>query len=330
MAKGANQKLKLLYLLRILMENTDDTHGMEIAEIIAALNQNDISAERKSLYSDIECLRQFGVDIIGEKKGGKFYYYVGSRQFELPELKLLVDSVQSAKFITAKKSNELIKKLEKLGSKYEATKLQRQVFVAERNKTVNEGIYYNVDEIHSAIGANQQITFQYFQWDMDKKMVLKREGALYEISPWALTWADENYYLVGYDEEDKKIKHFRVDKMLNIKVVEKAREGQEFFTQFDMAVYTKKMFGMFDGEEQMVKLECEKNLAGVIIDRFGKDVMMIKSEDGKSFTANVKAAVSRQFLGWIISLGEGVRIVGPDTVVTQMKKEILRLRKQYT
>lgn len=328
MAKGNNQKLKIVYLMKILLEKTDDTHSITMAEIISSLETYGISAERKSIYSDIENLRLYGMDIIGEQQDRTYYYHVGSRQFELAELKLLVDSVQSAKFITARKSRELIKKIEGFASKYEASQLQRQVFVAERVKTMNESIYYNVDLIHTAIGANSQITFQYFQWNVKKEMELKRGGALYEISPWALSWDDENYYMIAYDSNESKIKHFRVDKMLHITIVYKKREGKELFNQFDMALYAKKTFGMFGGEEQNVKLECANELAGVIIDRFGKDVTLIKKDEAH-FIVNVRVALSRQFLAWVIALGEGAKIVGPESVLEQMKLEAVRLVEQY-
>lgn len=240
----------------------------------------------------------------------------------------MVDSVQSAKFITAKKSNELIKKIEGLASKYEASQLHRQVFVAGRVKTMNESIYYNVDRIHTAIAENSKITFQYFQWNVEKKMELRHDGALYEVSPWSLSWDDENYYLIAYDSAKRIIKHFRVDKMLYIKSNGKAREGKTAFKSFDMAAYARKMFGMYGGEEQWVRIECDNSFAGVMIDRFGKDVSMIRLDD-KRFVVNVEVAVSRQFLAWIIGLGEGVTLAGPQNVVAMMNDEIDRLVKQY-
>ncbi len=328
MAKGANQKLKILYLMKILLEKTDEEHSITMQEIIDSLEAYGIQAERKSLYGDIESLRQYGLDIVGRQKGRTYYYSIGKRQFELAELKLLVDSVQSARFITAKKSNELIKKIESLASKYEASWLHRQVYVAERVKTMNESIYYNVDMIHAAIGANSQITFQYYQWNVEKKMELRRNGALYEISPWALSWSNENYYLIGFDAGEDKIKHFRVDKMLHIETTGVKREGEECFLRFDMAVYTRKMFGMFGGEEETVKLECENSFAGVMIDRFGKDVILMKKDEGH-FAVHVKVAVSRQFLSWVIGLGEGAKITGPEKVIGQMREEAARLMRQY-
>lgn len=276
MAGGSNQKLRLIYLAKIFMEKTDEEHYLTTTQLIDALSAYGISVERKTIYTDMESLRTVGLDIIGQQVGKVYYYHLGGRQFELAELKLLVDSVQSAKFITEKKSNQLIKKLEGLTSKYEAKQLQRQVYVAGRIKAHNESIYYNVDQIHTAIGNNVKIQFQYFQWNVNKEQVLRHHGKTYCISPWALSWDDENYYLVGFDNEADQIKHYRVDKMLKLKLTSEKREGEEYFKQFNMAAYAKKMFGMFGGEEEIVKLRCKNEFAGVIIDRFGKDVMMIK------------------------------------------------------
>ncbi len=314
--------------MKIMMEKTDETHSITMPQIIEELEQYGVAAERKSVYSDIESLRQYGMDIIGVKEDRTFYYYVGKRQFELAELKLLVDSVQAAKFITTKKTKELIKKIEGFASIYEAAQLQRQVYVAERIKTMNESIYYNVDKIHAAIAQNRRIRFQYFQWNVNKEMELRKNGAYYEVSPWALSWTDENYYLIAYDNAQHKIKHFRVDKMISIEITFGVREGRKTFYQFDMAVYARKMFGMFGGEEQTVKLECENRMAGVMIDRFGKDMKLMRI-DGEHFIANVKVAVSRQFLAWVMALGDGVKIVGPDVVVEQVKEEVRRFLRQY-
>ena len=328
MSKSSNQKLKLIYLMKILLERTDETHGITMPEIIDALAAYDISAERKSLYNDIENLRVYGLDIIGTQEDRTYSYHIGNRQFELAELKLLVDSVQSAKFITAKKSNELIKKIEGLASKYEASQLHRQVFVAGRVKTMNESIYYNVDRIHTAIAENSRITFQYFQWNVDKKMELRHDGALYEVSPWSLSWDDENYYMIGYDSEAKKIKHYRVDKMLKSTCMDEAREGKELFDSFDIAAYTRKSFGMYGGEEQSVKLEFENRLVGVVIDRFGKDIIIAPAGDNH-FTIKVDVAVSDQFLGWIFALGDGAKILGPENVVEQMKELAKKAIEKY-
>lgn len=328
MAKSSNQKLKLVYLMKILLEKTDETHSITMSEIIDALQAYGIGAERKSLYDDLETLRVYGMDIIGTQEDRKYYYHVGNRQFELAELKLLVDSVQSAKFITEGKSNELIKKIEGLASQYEASQLHRQVFVNGRVKTMNESIYYNVDRIHTAIAENSRIRFRYFQWNVDKEMELRHNGAVYEVSPWALSWDDENYYLIAYDSIQGIIKHFRVDKMLNIESSGEQREGKQMFKSFNMAAYARKTFGMYGGVEEWVRIKCDNSLAGVMIDRFGKDISMTRLNE-KQFIATVDVAVSRQFMAWVIGLGDGAEIIGPEPVVDEMRKEIKRLVGQY-
>ena len=328
MAKGTNQKLKQLYLVNIFTEETDDQHGLTLPEIISRLNAYGVNADRKTLYQDFEELRVFGFDIIGEQNGRSYYYYLGQRKFELPELKLLVDSVQSAKFITDKKSKELIKKLENMVSKYQAKQLQRQVFITGRVKTMNESIYYNIDKLHEAINTGRKIRFKYFQWNTKKEMELRRDGEWYETSPWGLMWDDENYYLVAYDSADDIIKHYRVDKMLKISVIDEPREGQKQFKAFNMPHYTRSLFGMFGGEEYHVTIEADNSMAGIMIDRFGKDIFIVPVGTDR-FKTTVDIAVSSQFLGWIIALGDKVKITGPDEVVERMKDEIRRLSEQY-
>ena len=328
MAKGENQKLKMLYLVKILSEETDDEHSLTTQDIITKLAKYDVNAERKALYRDFEELKAFGLDIISEQIGRNVYYHLGHRDFELPELKLLVDSVQSAKFITEKKSKDLIKKLEALVSKYEAKHLQRQVVISGRVKTMNESVYYNVDAIHEAISSDKQIRFQYFQWTVKKKMELRKDGAWYVLSPWGLMWDDEYYYMLAYDAEDEMIKHYRVDKMLNIDIVDCKREGQEAFKSFDMPRYSKSLFGMFSGEQTSVTLEGTNDMAGVLIDRFGKDIML-HPIDEEHFSAIVEVAISKQFLGWVIALGENIKITAPTAVVEQMQEEAKRLYRQY-
>lgn len=328
MPKGTNQKFKLYRLAQIMLERTDDDHYITMPEIIAALGEYEITADRKSIYTDLKDLEVLGIEVEGEPAGKGYHYHVVSRPFELPELKLLVDAIQSSKFITEKKTNTLIRKLEKLVSRYEAMKLQRQVYVSGRIKTMNESIYYTVDVIHNAISENKKIRFQYYQWNVKKEMELRREGAYYCVSPWGLSWDDENYYLVGYDSEAGEIRHYRVDKMLHIRMTEEAREGREHFRKLDMADYAKKSFGMFGGKEEKVKLLVDNSLAGVMIDRFGKDIIMVPGK-GEHFTVNVTVHVSSQFLGWIFSLGEKVKILGPEEVIQAMRREGERLTEQY-
>lgn len=297
--------------MKAFMEQTDEQHPMTVKDLIRFLENYGITAERKTVYDDIETLRVFGMDILNrrEKPAG---FYLASREFELSELKLLVDAVQSSKFITQKKSFQLIQKLEGQASMHEARSLQRQVFVSGV-KTVNESIYYNIDEIHNAISENHQISFQYYEWNVAKEMILRRDGKRYHISPWGLIWKDENYYLIGFDEDDGVVKHFRVDKMLRVNKEKERRNGEEIFSHFDMANFAARTFGMFGGEEKAVSLEFKNSFIGVVIDHFGKDVMIHK-KDEDHFTAGVHINVSNQFFGWLAGLGPGARIVSPESV----------------
>ena len=323
MAKSQNQKLKLLYLMRAFLEKTDEKHSLSMAQLIEELAKYDISAERKSIYDDIECLKLFGMDILFRKEQPSGYY-LASRTFELPELKMLVDVVQSSKFLTVRKSEELIHKLEGLLSHYEGRQLQRQVYVKNRIKMMNESIYYNVDTIHEAISENRQICFQYFEWTPAKKIKKKKDGAGYLVSPWALLWEDENYYLIGYDSSVSMVKHYRVDRMLGISVSDAPRDGKEYFEKFDVAEFTRKTFQMFGGEEHTVKLLFEKHLAGVVIDRFGKDVMLHET-DKDHFAVTLKICVSAPFYGWLAALGQGVKIVEPESVRTGSREFLQKI-----
>jgi len=328
MPKGKNQKLKLIYLMKILLDKTDKNHGITINEIISQLRMYDIETTRKGLYSDFDTLRQYGMNIDLYKQGKNFCYKWTNRRFEVAELKLLVDAVQSSKFITENKSKELIKKLESLTSSYDSKELQRQVHVTERIKSMNESIYKGVDEIHYAINSNRKIKFHYYKWNIEKKQELKKEGNYYVISPWSLTFDNENYYLIAYDNESKKIKHFRVDKMLNLKLTDEKREGEEAFKNFNIGEYIKMNFNMYSAEEITVRLLCDNDLVGVLIDRFGKEIPILKRNDNK-FETQVKVALSNQFLAWTASLGQGIKIVGPQKAVIKMKEMIESLNNSY-
>lgn len=328
MAKGTNQKFKLFRLAQIMQEKTDDEHWITMPEIIKELEKYEITAERKSIYDDIKALDELGIEIEGEQRGRLYYYHVVGRQFELAELKLLVDAVQSSKFITARKTTQLIKKMESFCSEHEAKQLSRQVFIQDRIKTMNESIYYSVDAIHNAIAENKKIRFQYFSWNIKKEQVLRHDGAYYCISPWALSWDDENYYLVGYDSEAGMIKHYRVDKMLRISVIDEAREGKEMFSRFNTAEYAKKNFAMFGGDEESVTIELENEMCSVFIDRFGKDITFVPKDENHC-TLRLKVAMSSHFLSWIFALGSKVKIVGPESVMVRVREEIDRLNSQY-
>ena len=318
MAKSANQKLKLLYIARLLMRKSDENHLISTAQIIEELSHYGISAERKSIYDDIESLRYFGLDII-QVKGRQGGYYLGERDFELPELKLLVDSVQSSKFITQDKTYDLIKKIENLASVYDGQLLQRQVYIQNRVKSMNESVYYAVDAISDAITQNNQITFKYFEFNLKKERVYKHNGQLYKVSPFALVWDNENYYMLAWDSAVEKIKHYRVDKMYGVSMTDEKREGTEAFEKTDMSAYTKSVFGMFGGKEERVKLRFANRLAGVVIDRFGRDTMIIKDGD-EHFTVSVNVVISQPFLAWVFGFGADAEILSPESARVEMKK----------
>lgn len=330
MSKKANQKLKLLYIKDYLLRNTDQDHGVTLTDIISHLNSCDVSAERKSLYDDIELLRLYGLDICTEKRNRTTYYKVVSRDFEVSELKLLVDSVQGSRFITEKKSTGLIKKLENECSIYEARGLSGQLTVTSRIKSMNECIYLNVDKIHSAIRDNHKISFKYFDYNVKKEKEYRHFGKTYQVSPFALFWDDENYYLIAYDSEYEQIRHYRVDKMDRLtEITTSKREGKKAFEEANFEEYSKKVFSMFGGEQIKVRLEFSNDLSGVIIDRFGKDVFIVPGETDSTFRFDADVVVSPKFFGWLFSFGADAKILGPQNVLDDFKKYIADVSSKY-
>ncbi len=327
------QKQKLLYLQKILLEKTDENNALTLTEIKDELARYGIKTERKSLYDDMEILQSFGLDIC-RVRTSTVRYFIGSRNFEVAELKLLVDAIQSSKFITHSKSLKLIGKLEGLVSENQGKELNREVYVTNRVKTFNEQIYYNVDFLHNAISQNKKVAFKYTEWRVNfgsqQKIVRapRKNGEDYEVSPWALCWDDENYYLVAYDSEAGIIKHYRVDKMEKIRLLTQNRDGAELFEEFNLARYAKSVFSMFGGEECNVKLSVDNNLVGVIVDRFGADTYIVR-ESEKTFSVNVRVALSPQFYAWIFGLGNGVRILTPKRAVDEFKDKIKELSAYY-
>lgn len=328
MAKSQFQKAKLIYILKILQEFSDEEHAVSTREIIDRLGKLDIHAERKTIYADIEELKNIGYDILKRDSRNGGGYFLASRRFELPELKLLVDAVQSTRFITPKKSRELIHKLENLTSRYEAVQLQRQVYVAGRPKTENEGIYYNVDAIYRSIQNDNKLAFYYLFWNEEKKLEEKNSGKRYVVSPWAMIWQDENYYLAAYDSDADEIRHYRVDKMGSVQGINEKREGKEIFEKKDLAQYSTQMFGMFGGKKSHVTVQIKKELLGVMIDRFGKDIFIRKDREGR-FLVQLTVVVSQQFFGWIAGLGKDVSIISPSDVREEYKDFLLDQLQHY-
>lgn len=328
MSRSPNQKQKLLLLRQYLEENTDEEHPVTVSQMIEYLEARGVGAERKAIYDDLETLGAFGLDVEKIRRGNATLWYIGQRDFQLPELRLLVDSVQSSRFITRKKSLELIGKIEKLTSAAQAKGLRRQVWVKNRIKSMNESIYYVVDDLHAAIDDDEKIRFHYFQFDPQRRRQLRHGGAWYEISPYALLWDNENYYLVGYDAAAGIIKHFRVDKITDLQRTGLRRDGKTAFADVDMSAYANAHFGMFSGQTVNVRLEFENDLAGAVIDRFGTEVMLIPDGEER-FTVTVPAAVTAPFFGWLCSFGDRVRILAPESAAEAMRAHVESIAKRY-
>ena len=327
MPRAINQKTKVLYVMRLLLQETDEEHPMATEDIIRRLGEMGVKAERKSIYSDMETLRAFGLDVHGTR-GRSAGYYIGQRDFELPEIKLLIDSVQSSKFITERKTMQLIRKLAGLMSVHEAALMKRQLYVKNRIKSMNESIYYNVDAIHQAIAEDRQIEFRYCSYTITKEKKFRRGGRPYRVSPLALSWAEENYYLIAYEGETDKIKHFRVDKMDGIRVTEMFRQGKNRLPEKELGEYARKNFSMFGGEEEVVTLRFSNRMIGVVIDTFGKDVA-ISSVDEDHFQIRVAVAVSPQFFGWLFGLDGEAAITGPREVMEKFNQQIERVQHPF-
>lgn len=327
MARTTGQKRKLLILQRILETRSDEEHPLTVGELIAALEAEGISAERKSIYDDMTELAGLGVDV-QSRKGKTPGWFIGERTFQLAELKLLVDAVQSCKFITRKKSDQLIAKLEGLTSVYQAKALRRQVYVAGRVKTMNESVYYSIDTLHTAIAGNRTVGFQYFEYNVRKERVYRRDGAVYEVSPYGLIWDSENYYLAGYDHLHGEMRNYRVDKMAGLEVIDRPRQGFGSGEAFDIAVWARKHFGMFHGREGKVCLRCESRMVGVVLDRFGGEAILVP-DGAEHFTVTVEAVMSPQFLGWVFGLEDAVEVVSPAWAREEFRSSLARVEGVY-
>jgi len=325
MSKSSNQKTKLLHLARMLLRQTDEDHPLTVPQIIEGLARQDVKAERKSIYDDLDALRLFGLDV-QSRKGKSPGWFIGGRDFELPEVKLLMDAVQSSRFITQKKSDALLRKLEGLASVHQAGQLQRQVYVAGRIKVMNESIYYNVDKLHTAIAGQKAITFKYFDYDIARNKVFRQEGKRYVVSPYGLIWNSENYYLVAFDHAHRELRHYRVDKMTEISVTGMKGHEQE---DWDPEGYARRHFGMYAGKPCQLRLRCENRLAGVVIDRFGLEVALIPDGEGH-FTATLDVVVSPPLWGWLFGFGTGMEVLSPDWAVEEFTQHIRKIMEMYS
>ena len=321
----SSPKLKHLYLMKIMLDKTDSQNPMTVPEIIDDLAQYGIKAERRAIYDDLNVLRVFGIDI-KKVKSKTVGYYVASRQFALPELKLLVDAVQSSRLITSKMTDQLIQKLAALTSATQAKQLRRQVFVAGRSRTPNESVYDNVDAIYAAINDGKKITFQYFDYDLQKNRAYRKGGGLYQASPLAMLWSDDKYYLIAYCDEHKEIRHYRVDRMCGVLVL---NTDTCVIEGFDVAEYDKRIFGMYSGELVRADLRFEVSLINVVLDKFGWDVALKPAERGW-FGITVDVSVSPVFLGWMFQLGKSAVITGPAKLIDAMRRHLSENMEIYS
>ena len=325
MAGNGNQKLKLLYLLQILENETDEENPIKTADILRRLSDLGIAAERKSIYRDIDCLREAGYDIVSALGGG---YFLGERRFELSEVKLLTDAVQASRFITYQKSLKLIEKLKGLVSANDARSIDRQLHMSGISKAENEQIYYVIDAIYDAISKDRQISFKYLDYTLSGEKYYRSDGKEYSVSPYSLIWDNEYYYLAAYYKKHDKIANFRVDKMDRVKVSEQRREKTDEYKNFDPARQTKAQFSMFGGEPELITAQIEDKYIGVFVDRFGDDLTLEKGKNGYS-RVRFKAEVSRTFMSWIFQFGEGVKILSPKKVCDGVADMLTRVLKMY-
>lgn len=306
-----NNPNRLLLVLQYIWTTTDFEHPATIKEIISFLEENGVSATRKTIAGDIEDLRAIGIEI-DCIRSTQNRYYIEIRHFELPEVKLLVDAVQSARFITTKKSRALIKKLSAFVSRYQGDELKRQLYVDGRTKAKNESVFYIVDNIHTAIRTKKKIEFQYLEYNQKKEKILKHDGYVYSVSPYALLWNDDCYYLVDYSEKHQKTITFRVDRMVRLEITaEKARPKPR---ELKISSYFSQIFSMFEGEECEIELLCENDTMKYIIERFGEGVST-ERVDNDHFRAAATVALSRMFYGWVFQFGGKIKLTAPDKVV---------------
>ena len=320
----ASKKLKILYLAKFLREQTDEDHPAAVSDMIRYLQQMGIQAERKTIYDDLELLRLFGIDVVHVKT--KIHgYYLGQREFELPELKLLIDVVQSSPFLTAKKSMELIGKLERLTSAAQASGLRRQVYVLNRVKTHNEQLYYNIDGVNQAINENRCIQFRYFDWSTQGERVYRHGGKRYQECPVALC-VDRNYYLITYRPEEEKYIHFRLDRISDLTISESERPALP--EDFELASYMRTIFDMHSGDRRWVTLELEQSLLNVAMDRFGQEAHYRKGGGGRVIVS-AEVEVSPTFLSWVLCFGGQAKILEPESAQEALRKLAQEALRRY-
>lgn len=327
--KSESKKLIPLYLQQLFLERTDKTHYIRMPDILSFLETKGIYADRRTIYSAISLLNSVDFEIVGVQEKGGYKYHHPKRLFDKNELKFLIDSIATSKFLTDKKSKELINKAKSLGSIFDSASINRSVLLDKRVKSMNDKVFKNLDNIYAAIAANSQINFQYLHWNPQRQLVSKA-GKIYLVSPYAVSLTDDNYYLIAFDSNSKELRHYRIDKMQSVKITEYTREGKSLFQSFDIVDYSKKTFGMFGGKEETVTLEVINSLAGVFIDRFGESAAIRQTfNNPDTFTVRITVNISPQFFAWIFGLGTGVKIISPETVIDDFKNMTESVLKKY-
>jgi len=314
MPKSKQQKLKLLYLRDYLRRNTDEAHPASISELIDHLASKGIRAERKSIYDDFLSLYEYGMEVF-YRRSKPSGYYVAERDFELSEIKFLIDAVLSSRFLTPTQSASLIRKLASLSSEHQAALLRRQIVLSGRVKSSSVDAFENIDTLHEAIAQSRQVSFRYFDWGIDRQKHFRPNR--YTASPYALLWDDENYYLIAHSERHG-LTHYRVDKMEDVLITENTCIVTEETKDFDPSAYSKEIFGMYRGKRMQVKLRFENSLAGVVLDRFGRDLVLVPSGE-KHFVFTVQLSLSPNFLGWLAGFGGRATILSPKKAVDEYR-----------
>ena len=339
MPKSEKQKLKILYVANFFLENSDENHAVTANDILDYLREEcSIEAERRSIYRDIALLRdEFGMDIDGGA-GGK--YRLMSRQFDQNDLRILAECVHAAKFISASKAKELVETIGEFGSIYQSESLQQEVFLIDRVKTTQKGIFNTISTINRAMAKRldgkphkpQKISFKYMVHTIDdvNSMVEKHHGKLYKVSPYKLLINDGNYYLLAYDSHSWEMRTYRVDRMKDVEILPEPCDGQRAFEQIDLQTYTQRVFSMFGGDKKTVSMQFENHLLDSVIDRFGTKNVSYSKVDDDHFSVSVEVELSNQFYSWLLQFGEKAKITHPKAVVNKMRKFLESMVEQYT
>lgn len=322
-----HRKLKLLYLVKMLIEETDDEHGLTMSQITSGLARQGIPAERKAVYRDLDALREFGLDIETYRRHPR-EYALANRPFEFPELLLLVDAVQSSRFLTESKSDDLVDRIKSFASHHQERLLSKRVHVEGRIKMQNESVFYNVDHIQEAIMDRKKIEFQYLEYDVNKRTTLRHQGDFYVETPVYLVYSDGYYYLVVFNDAHDDFARYRVDRMVNIRVSRERATRNERITQFDVRKFETRSFGMFAGEQTPVVLAVRQEAMGAVIDRFGKDVFAVAQDDDTALV-HVVVLKSPVFYGWLAQFGDLVRVVKPQSLIDDYHDHLRRIVDSY-